>query len=106
MRPSILSAVLLTLAPLMTVAPHAFAQVTLDLHALQALPERGGTNAPAYIAPSTPLHTSGRTQTATPRLQNAPAETPVTEAASGKNPASEAAPATTASRSAALQPSP
>jgi outer membrane protein OmpA-like peptidoglycan-associated protein len=110
MRPSILSAVLLTLAPLMTVAPlltvapPAFAQVTLDLHALQALPERGGTNAPAHIAPSTPQHTSGRTQTATPRPQNALTETPVTDAAAGKNPASEAAPATMASRSAASQP--
>lgn len=90
-----------TLAPLPTVVPHAFAQVTLDLHALQALPERGGTNAPARSAPSTPQRNSGRTQPATPR---SPAQTTLTEAPSGKNPAFEAAPATTASRPAPAQP--
>jgi outer membrane protein OmpA-like peptidoglycan-associated protein len=64
MRPlPLLSAVLLTLAT------HAFAQVTVDLHALQALPDHGGKPAPAQ---NPVQHQTGRTRTITQRAEPPP----------------------------------
>src|SRR3984957_3837711 len=75
---------------LLTLAPHAFAQVTLDLHALQALPERGGQGAPAHVIPPTE-HQVRRTQTVTPRSPGAAPGNSSSEAASTTNPPSETA---------------
>ncbi len=52
-------------AAVLTVSPAAFAQVTVDLHALQALPEHAGTTHPAQ--PSAP-----RTQTVVTRVTPLP----------------------------------
>jgi outer membrane protein OmpA-like peptidoglycan-associated protein len=101
MRPlPILSFVLLTLAP------HAFAQVTLDLHALQALPERSGPGAPAHVTPPSIQRQAGRTQTVTPRPPVPAPGSSSPEAASTKNPPSEAAPAASAAASGSAAPSP
>jgi outer membrane protein OmpA-like peptidoglycan-associated protein len=101
MRPlPILSFVLLTLAP------HAFAQVTLDLHALQALPERGGPGPPVRVIPPLPQHQAGRTQTVTPRSESPAPGSASAEAASTKNPPPEAAPTASAAASGSAAPSP
>jgi outer membrane protein OmpA-like peptidoglycan-associated protein len=57
---------LLTLV-FLSVATHASAQVTIDLHALQALPGRTGTSAPPRVALPAPLRPgAGRTQVVLP----------------------------------------
>ncbi len=71
----------LSLLPVMVLCltTHANAQVTLDLHALQALPQHGGGGSLPRVAPPAP-HPSGRTQAALPppamsRLETSPSAT-------------------------------